>query len=98
MKKIIYSYMVAVLFTVLSSCNENFRFLISPIPQPHIIVRPVAPGPGNIWIEGEWFWNGRNYTWRQGYWTIPNNGYRWNPGLWKKRNAGWYWHPGHWKK
>lgn len=88
---------VAILLTAVS-CNDHFRFVISPIPGTPLMIRPITPGVGNIWIGGEWFWNGRNYAWRDGYWTLPLEGYEWFPGYWKKRNKGWFWEPGHWRK
>jgi hypothetical protein len=98
MKQLINKIAVALLIISITSCNENFRFVISPRPLAPVITRPLSPGPAHIWIEGEWFWNGGSYTWRNGYWALPHNGYSWRPGLWKRRSNGWYWHRGHWKK
>src|SRR5690242_11125676 len=52
----------------------SIGFHIGSPPAPRIVrVRPVAPGPGYIWVDGYWYTdrdNGR-YVWHQGYWTRP---------------------------
>jgi len=91
---------VVILFLVMTaiSCNSHFRFFVDPLPDTQIVIRPPVPGVGYIWIEGEWFWNGRTYKWRDGYWAKPAHGYNWKPGHWQKTGKGWYWVPGHWKR
>jgi hypothetical protein len=79
------------------SCMEPNHFTIATRLTVPLINRPISPGQGYIWIEGEWFWNGNSYSWRDGYWSYPANGYRWVPGYWKQRAHGWYWTPGYWK-
>jgi WXXGXW repeat (2 copies) len=39
---------------------------------PVSLVDPVTvmPGPGYVWIEGAWFWEGR-WVWHRGYWMRP---------------------------
>ncbi|HEY8660458.1 MAG TPA: hypothetical protein VIL78_15595 [Hanamia sp.] len=96
-KYLITMIFVTILFTLLS-CNGHFRFLVDPIPSHPVIIQPMSPGAGNIWIGGEWFWNGSNYAWRDGYWARPLDGNRWVPGTWEKRNKGSYWKPGRWRK
>ena len=45
---------------------------IGPPPPPRVgAVRPVAPGPGYVWVEGYWYPDGRRYRWHDGYWTRP---------------------------
>jgi hypothetical protein len=34
-------------------------------------VRPVAPGPGYIWIDGYYYPVNGRYHWHEGYWTRP---------------------------
>ena len=52
---------------------------IGPPPPPRVLaVRPVAPGPGFVWIEGYWYVVGSRYRWHAGYWTRPPyEGARW---------------------
>ena len=41
-------------------------------PPPRIVkVRPVAPGPDFLWVEGYWYPVGGHYKWHDGYWTKP---------------------------
>ena len=49
-----------------------------PPPPPVIAVRPFAPGPGYLWVDGYWYPVGRHWKWHQGYWTrAPYGGARW---------------------
>jgi len=41
-------------------------------PPPRIVpVRPIAPGPGFVWLEGYWYPVGHHWKWHSGYWTRP---------------------------
>ena len=45
---------------------------IGPPPPPRVVaVRPFAPGPECVWVDGEWYPVGRRYVWHRGYWTRP---------------------------
>jgi hypothetical protein len=45
---------------------------IGPPPPARVIrVRPAAPGPGFIWLDGYWYAAGGHYRWHEGYWTRP---------------------------
>jgi len=45
---------------------------IGPPPPPRVVrVRPVAPGPEYVWVEGYWYPVGGRYRWHEGYWTRP---------------------------
>jgi WXXGXW repeat (2 copies) len=99
MKKKLGSIIIAVIVLTAASCNEHFRFIIDPIPPGiPIVIQPVSPGAGYIWIGGEWFWNGNAYTWRDGYWTRPHDRHVWSPGHWRKSRGGWFWVPGYWRR
>jgi len=52
---------------------------IGPPPPPRVLrVRPVAPGPGYVWLDGYWYAVGGHYKWHAGYWTRPPyEGARW---------------------
>jgi hypothetical protein len=52
---------------------------IGPPPPPRVIrVRPVAPGPDFVWVDGYWYAVGNHYKWHAGYWTrVPYAGARW---------------------
>jgi len=97
--KIILNKTIIILIALITfSCYEPSRFTISTRLSSPVNIHPNRPGPGHIWIEGEWFWNGRGYIWRDGYWALPNRGNIWIPGRWKEKNRGWYWAPGRWKR
>jgi len=41
-------------------------------PPPRVVrVRPVAPGPGYLWVDGYWYAEGHRWRWHNGYWTRP---------------------------
>ena len=43
----------------------------SPPPPRVVRVRPVAPGPNYMWVDGYWYVVGNKYRWHDGYWTRP---------------------------
>jgi len=66
-----------------------------PPPLAQTVV--VAPGPGYVWIRGEWVWNG-TWLWRAGYWAYPPYPRAvWVPPYWHRGPHGWYCRPGHWR-
>ncbi len=46
-----------------------------PPPPPRVYyggygyARPMAPGPGYMWVDGYYDYFGRDYRWRPGYWA-----------------------------
>ena len=65
----------------------------APPPPRVVAVRPPAPGPDFIWVEGYWYPVGGHYRWHEGYWTRPpypgaiwvaphHNGERFFAGYW----------------
>lgn len=68
----------------------------APPPQPAEPV-VVAPGPGYVWIDGEWIWNGR-WVWIGGHWGYPPYPHAvWVRGYWYRGPHGWYRAEGHWR-
>jgi hypothetical protein len=66
-----------------------------PPPPAETVV--LAPGPGYVWIGGEWVWNGR-WVWRAGYWGYPPYPHAvWVGGYWGRGEHGWYRRQGHWR-
>lgn len=58
----------------------------------------VVPGPGYIWIDGEWTWGGAGWIWIGGHWAYPPHphavwvsGRRWHDAY------GWHYYRGHWR-
>ena len=66
-----------------------------PAPLDEQVV-VASPGPGYVWIGGEWVWNGR-WFWRAGYWSYHPGGI-WVEGGWHRGPRGWYHDPGHWRR
>jgi outer membrane lipoprotein SlyB len=68
----------------------------APPPAPVDTV-VVAPGPGYVWIGGEWIWNG-GWVWVGGHWGYPPySGAVWVRGYWRQGPYGWRRVPGHWR-
>jgi hypothetical protein len=66
-----------------------------PAPESETIV--VSPGPGYVWVGGEWTWNGR-WVWGPGHWAYgPRPGAIWIEGAWVHGRGGWYHRGGHWR-
>ncbi|HUC85529.1 MAG TPA: YXWGXW repeat-containing protein [Candidatus Acidoferrales bacterium] len=65
-----------------------------PPPEEPVI---VAPGPGYVWVSGEWVWNG-GWFWRAGYWGLPPYPHAvWVHGYWYHGAHGWRHFSGHWR-
>ena len=66
-------------------------------PPPPVETVVLAPGPGYVWIGGDWVWNGR-WVWRAGYWAYPPYPHAvWVGGYWGRGPQGWYRRSGHWR-
>ncbi len=69
----------------------------APPPAPVETVAVVAPGPGYIWVDGEWVWNGQ-WIWVAGHWGYPPYPHAiWIRGEWDRDPHGWHRAPGHWR-
>ena len=70
----------------------------APPPPPVETIVVPAPGPGYVWVGGEWAWNGR-WFWRVGYWGLPPYPHAvWIHGDWHRGPGGWRHDPGHWRR
>jgi hypothetical protein len=72
---------------------------VRPSPPPVVVVRPVAPAPDYMWIDGYWVYSrpNRGYTWHDGYWVASRPGYAYAPGYWVElKGKGHKWQPGGW--
>ena len=66
-----------------------------PAPPPETMV--VAPGPGYVWVGGEWVWNG-GWIWVAGQWGYPPYPRAvWVRGYWYRGSHGWCRTAGHWR-
>lgn len=67
-----------------------------PAPAQPVV---VAPGPGYVWIAGQWQWNGSGWVWANGQWVYPPwPDAVWVRGYWYRGPfGGWRYRPGHWR-
>jgi len=90
-------YMLAILViasVTFVSCRPS-AVVVRERPVAPVYVRPLAPAPGYIWIEGGWIGNGRGgYSYRQGYWAAPRRSHSYRPGYWRQTRRGYVWIPG----
>jgi hypothetical protein len=95
MKKLI---VISTLLFSLGATSCRTRAVVTTRPAPPMgVVRPAAPRPDYVWIDGEWVWRGRRYQYVNGYWAPPRAGHAWVSGHWARRGGGWYWQRGHWR-
>jgi outer membrane lipoprotein SlyB len=67
----------------------------TPPPAPVETV-VVAPGPGYVWVGGEWIWNG-GWVWIAGHWTVPPYPHAvWIHSGWVRGPHGYRRVAGHW--
>jgi hypothetical protein len=74
------------------------QVIVKVRPAAPVIVRPVAPSPRHVWIDGGWEFRNGHYVWVNGYWAEPRRGYHWAPGYWATRRGGYAWMHGHWAR
>ena len=55
------SYCLFSAILMLSGCSAGY---VATKPADVVYVRPVSPGPGYVWIGGEWEWRSGNYHWQ----------------------------------
>jgi outer membrane lipoprotein SlyB len=71
--------------------------IVEQAPPPPAETVVVAPGPGYVWIGGEWVWNG-GWVWVGGHWAYPPYPHAvWVGGYWWRDYHGWHHTPGHWR-
>ena len=68
----------------------------TPPPAP-VETTVVAPGPGYVWVGGEWVWNG-GWVWMAGHWMVPPYPHAiWIHGGWERGPHGYRRVLGHWR-
>jgi outer membrane lipoprotein SlyB len=70
----------------------------APPPPPADTVVVAAPGPGYVWIGGDYEWNGISWVWIGGHWGYPPYPHAvWISGrAWHDR-YGWHHERGYWR-
>jgi hypothetical protein len=79
----------------MASCAGEYY--VSDQPADVVYVRPAAPYPGAVWIEGDWIWSGGRYVHVNGHWARPRAGRVWVTGNWHRGPRGYAWHRGYWR-
>ena len=71
------------------------RIQMAP-PPPQVEVRPVAPSPRHVWVNGHWRWDGGRHVWMPGRWIAERPGHVWVDGRWVNQGGQWVFYNGHW--
>lgn len=90
-----------------SLLGENSGFAPAPQASTVVVAEPpppalaetviVAPGPGFVWVGGEWAWSGGWY-WVSGRWCLPPYPHAiWVGSSWGRGPHGWHRYPGRWR-
>ena len=95
MKRYLIASLIAFAALTMVSCEGTYT--VTARPEPPIYTRPVSPGGGYVWIDGDWYYTGGRYVWHEGYWGHPRRSRVWVGGSWEQRNKGWAWRRGHWQ-
>lgn len=92
------NFMINTQSTVSSAPAQSTVVVQQAPPSAPVETVYASPGPGYVWVDGEWVWNGRGWYWVGGYWTYPPYpnavwvvGYSWHDGY------GWHHTRGHWR-
>jgi outer membrane lipoprotein SlyB len=90
-------YMINTPGTVGTATQATSVVVNQPPPPPPAETVVVAPGPGYVWIGGEWTWNG-GWIWVAGHWGYPPYPHAvWVRGDWHQGPHGWHREAGHWR-
>jgi hypothetical protein len=95
MKKFFLMIALAISIFTIVSCEGTYTVTTQP-SRPYY-ERPVSPGAGYVWIDGDWRYRGGQYVWTEGRWDRPRHNRTWVSGSWESRNNGWYWRRGRWQ-
>ncbi len=97
MKKILFFVTTLIFITIfIAGCRPSY--VVRDRPYAPRYSQPLAPGPGYIWVSGEWVPRHGTYQYRRGYWAPARRGHmNYVEGHWQSRRGGWVWMPGHWR-
>src|SRR3954471_16972108 len=59
--------------------------VVTARPETPYYERPVSPGPGYVWVDGDWYWTGGRYVYHNGYWARTRGTRVWVAGSWDQR-------------
>ncbi len=73
-------------------------YVNAPPPAPLVDVETPFPGPGFIWIGGDWAWEGGRWQWHRGRWDRPpRRGAHWEGGHYEYRGGRHVYRRGGWR-
>ncbi len=92
------NYLINTVNTFTPFARETVVMSDEPPPLPAQTALP-PPGPGYVWVAGDWQWNGAGWVWESGRWVYPPwPGAVWVRGYWYRGPyGGWSFAPGHWR-
>jgi outer membrane lipoprotein SlyB len=92
------NYMINTPTTVTPAPAQTVTVANPAPPAPPADTVVVAPGPGYVWVGGEWSWNGVGWVWIGGHWAYPPYPRAvWVGGYWWRDYHGWHHAPGYWR-
>jgi hypothetical protein len=97
LKRILFVSTAIILFAVADS-SAQLVVRVRPARRGPVVVRPVRPTAGHVWVGEEWAPRGRTYVSTPGHWVVaPRPRAVWVAGHWDNRPRGYVWIPGHWR-
>jgi hypothetical protein len=92
MKKSLFIIAIAALIGVMG-CEGEY---VDEQPADVTYEQGVAPGPGYVWIDGDWVYGGGRYSYQKGHWDHGRQGHSYAKGSWSHTSHGYHWNRGHW--
>jgi len=96
MKKLLIIPLLYVSISLLSCSGSGY--VVTNRPNQPIYERPISPGVGYIWIDGDWRYRGNSYMWQEGRWDRQRGNRQWQTGTWQNRGNGFSWRSGRWHR
>ena len=95
MKKLLIIPLLYMSILMVSCTSSGY---VAQRPNQPVFVQPMSPGPGYIWINGDWVYRGNRYQWHEGYWRRPLVNRQWQNGDWIQQGNRYRWQRGHWSR
>ena len=95
------SWLLPLSFAVISlaGCGAGVTYY-APVPPPPLQVEAygLSPGPGNVWINGYWGYEGGHHVWHGGHWEKPPRpNAHYVAARWDRKGDQYAFREGHWK-